>query len=319
MASVGSWFSRSSVGTFLSSLTGSKVLDRGDVEPVMESLKSQLVSKNVARDAAEALCESVTASLVGHKLEVAGSVPATVAGALRDAIARIMTPGRPIDLLAGVRAKKAAGGGPFVIVFVGVNGVGKSTSLSKVAYHLKDNRHSLMIAACDSFRAGAVEQLKRHCAALDVPLYERGYEKDPVSIAAGAIRAAAEAGTDVVLVDTAGRMQNNAGLMQQLAKLVAVNKPDLVLFVGEALVGNDGVDQLSEFNKKLVEFAADRTNPRRIDGILMTKFDTIDDKVGAALSMVHATGIPVAFLGTGQKYTDLRKLNVGAVVKALLA
>lgn len=319
-SSAANWLTRSKAGTFLSSLTGNKVLDRADLEPVMEQLKQQLIGRNVAREAADALCESVIGTLEGKKLEVAGSVAATVGSALTTAIERILTPRRPIDLLAEVRAKKASGSGsPFVICFVGVNGVGKSTSLSKVAYHLKDNRHSVLIAACDSFRAGAVEQLKRHCTALDIPLYEQGYAKDPVSIAAAAIKEAASVGTDVVLVDTAGRMQNNAGLMQQLAKLVAVNKPDLVLFVGEALVGNDGVDQLSEFNKKLVEYASDRTNPRRIDGIMLTKFDTIDDNVGAALSMVYSTGIPVVFLGTGQKYTDLRRLNVGAVVKALMS
>jgi len=319
VSSVASWFSRSSVGTFLSSLTGNKVLDRLDLEPVMESLKGQLIGKNVAREAAEALCDSVVSSLEGRKLEVAGSVAGVVVAALRDSIERILTPRRPVDLLAEVRAKKASRGGPYVIVFVGVNGVGKSTSLSKVAYHLKDNKHSVRIVACDSFRSGAVEQLKRHCTALDIQLCDRGYGGDPVTIATAGIREAAAAGDDVVLVDTAGRMQNNAGLMQQLAKLVAVNKPDLVLFVGEALVGNDGVDQLSEFNKKLVEYAADKTHPRGIDGIVMTKFDTIDDKVGAALSMVYTTGVPVIFLGTGQKYTDLRKLNVGAVVKSLMA
>jgi signal recognition particle receptor subunit alpha len=319
VSSVASWFARSSVGTFLQSLTGNKVLDREDLAPAMEQLQSLLVSKNVAREPAEQLCESVVASLAGRKLEVAGSVAAVVAGALRDAIERILTPRRAVDLLAEVRAKKAAGGGPYVIAVVGVNGVGKSTSLSKVAYHLKDNRHSVLIAACDSFRAGAVEQLRRHCDALDIPLFSQGYAKDPVAIAAAAIRAAAEAAADVVLIDTAGRMQNNEGLMKQLAKLVSVNDPDLVLFVGEALVGNDGVDQLTEFNSRLTEYAANRDNPRRIDGIIMTKFDCVDDKVGAALSMVYKTGIPVLFLGTGQRYGDLRKLNVGAVVKALLA
>jgi signal recognition particle receptor subunit alpha len=122
-----------------------------------------------------------------------------------------------------------------------------------------------------------------------------------------------------VLVDTAGRMQNNGPLMQQLAKLVAVNKPDLVLFVGEALVGNDGVDQLKEFDKRLVDHAVDAAAPRRIDGILLTKFDTVDDKVGAALSMVYQTSIPVVYLGTGQAYPDLKKLNVKAVLDALLS
>ena len=318
-ASLASWVGRSQVGTFLASLTGNKVLDREDLAPAMEQLQTLLVSKNVAREPAEQLCASVLTSLEGRKLEAAGSVATVVAGALRDAIERILTPRRPVDLLAEVRAKRAAGGGPYVIAFVGVNGVGKSTSLSKVAYHLKDNRHSVLIAACDSFRAGAVEQLKRHCDALDIPLYSQGYSKDPVHIAAAAVRAAAESGADVVLIDTAGRMQNNEGLMKQLAKLVSVNDPDLVLFVGEALVGNDGVDQLSEFNARLAEYAANRESPRRIDGIVMTKFDCVDDKVGAALSMVYETGIPVLFLGTGQRYTDLRKLNVGAVVKALLA
>ena len=141
----------------------------------------------------------------------------------------------------------------------------------------------------------------------------------PVTIASAAIKEAAAAGIDVVLVDTAGRMQNNAPLMVQLAKLVAVNAPDLVLMVAEALVGSDGVDQLAEFDRSLVDFAVDSARPRRIDGVLLTKFDTVDDKVGAALSMVYSTGVPIVYLGTGQKYQDLRKLNAAAVTKALLS
>ena len=125
---------------------------------------------------------------------------------------------------------------PYVAVFCGVNGVGKSTTLAKVAFHLRDNGCRVMIAACDSFRAGAVEQLKKHCTNLDVELYAQGYQKDPVEIARAAIRKAREGGADVVLVDTAGRMQNNVSLMKQLAQLVGVNKPDMVLFVGEVAV-----------------------------------------------------------------------------------
>lgn len=313
------WLSKTSVGSFLTTLAGKKVLDADDLAPVVETLKTQLMSKNVAKEIADELCDQVAASLVGHRLEAAGSVAATMVAALTAAISRVLTPRRTIDLLAEVRAKKEARGGPYVVVMVGVNGVGKSTSLAKLAYHLRDNRQSVLIAAGDSFRSGAVEQLRRHCTALDVPLYHQRYGTDPVAIAGGAIAEARTAGTDVVLVDTAGRMQNNAGLMAQIAKVVAVNKPDLVLFVGEALVGNDGVDQLVEFDRALRDYAVDRSTPRCIDGILLTKFDTIDDKVGAALSMVYKSGIPIAFLGTGQKYTDLRKLNVGAVVKALLA
>uniref|UniRef100_A0A6N2M5B4 SRP54-type proteins GTP-binding domain-containing protein n=1 Tax=Salix viminalis TaxID=40686 RepID=A0A6N2M5B4_SALVM len=118
-------------------------------------------------------------------------------------------------------------------------------------------------------------------------------------------------------VDTAGRMQDNEPLMRALSKLIYLNNPDLVLFVGEALVGNDAVDQLSKFNQKLADLSAS-PNPRLIDGILLTKFDTIDDKVGAALSMVYISGSPVMFVGCGQSYTDLKKLNVKAIVKTLL-
>jgi len=176
----------------------------------------------------------------------------------------------------------------------------------------------VMIAACDTFRAGAVEQLRTHCKRLDVPLFERGYEKDPSAVASEAIRAAQRAGVDAVLIDTAGRMQDNEPLMRALAKLINVNEPDLTLFVGEALVGNDAVDQLVKFNERLSDLSADRDKKRLVDGIVLSKFDTVDDKVGAALSMVYASGAPVMFVGCGQTYTDLRKLNVKSVVKILL-
>ena len=123
---------------------------------------------------------------------------------------------------------------------------------------------------------------------------------------------------DVVLIDTAGRMQNNEPLMRALAKLVAVNDPDKVIFVGEALVGNEAVDQVSKFNQALIDFSG-KADPRLIDGMILSKFDTIDDKVGAALSMTFTTGKPIFFVGTGQTYTDLRKMNVKSVVNSLLS
>jgi len=175
-----------------------------------------------------------------------------------------------------------------------------------------------MLAACDTFRSGAVEQLNVHAKCLDVPLFQRGYAKDPSSVAKAAIAVASELEDgkpqhDVVLVDTAGRMQNNIPLMKALTKLVVENSPDLVCFVGEALVGNDGMDQLSMFNQAL------RTggHSRPIDGIILTKFDTVSDKVGAALTMTHMTGIPVIFVGTGQKYNHLKKLSVQSVIRSL--
>lgn len=194
-------------------------------------------------------------------------------------------------------------------MFIGVNGVGKSTSLAKVAYYLKTKGNlSVMMAACDNFRSGAVEQLQQHARCLDLPVYQKGYKDDPAVIAKEALAEAKSKRYDVVLIDTAGRMQGNEALMRALAKLVHVNQPDTVLFVGEALVGNDAIDQLTKFNQSLIDFAV--KSPRSIDGIIMTKFDTVDDKVGTALNMVYTTGKPIVFVGIGQKYPHLKKLNV---------
>ncbi|CAN0118369.1 unnamed protein product [Ectocarpus sp. 12 AP-2014] len=202
------------------------------------------------------------------------------------------------------------------MAFVGINGVGKSTSLAKVAYYLKENGIKVLIAACDTFRSGAVEQLRVHCRCLDVPLFEKGYARDSSAVAREAVKHAAEEGYDCVLIDTAGRMQNNEPLMRALSKLINENEPELVLFVGEALVGNDGVNQLQMFNQALASNSpAGRYH--QIDGVVLTKFDTIDTKVGAALSMCYKTGQPILFVGTGQKYTHLRKLNVNYVIQAL--
>jgi signal recognition particle receptor subunit alpha len=177
-------------------------------------------------------------------------------------LTNILSPKRRVDILRdalGAKAKKK----PYVITFCGVNGVGKSTNLAKICYWLLSNGLGVCIAACDTFRAGAVEQLRTHQRKLNaaqeasgndarIVLYEVGYGKDPAGIARDAIAFAAKEGHDVVLVDTAGRMQDNTPLMAALAKLVSVNNPDLVLFVGEALVGNEAVDQLSKFNQALV-------------------------------------------------------------------
>ena len=313
--------------TFFSSLlenslvrgvVGKSALARDDLAPVLEKLKTNFMNKNVAEDIAERLCESVAASLEGKKLASFSSLSAMIKAAMEEALTRILTPKRSVDVLRDVRAAKEAGR-PYVITFVGVNGVGKSTNLSKVAYWLLQHDATVMIAACDTFRAGAVEQLRTHCKRLNVPLFERGYEKDPANVAAEAIKAASRQKCDVVLVDTAGRMQDNEPLMRALAKLINVNEPDLVLFVGEALVGNDAVDQLSKFNERLSDLSSNKHKTKLIDGIVLSKFDTIDDKVGAALSMVYVSGAPVMFVGCGQTYTDLKKLNVRSVVKMLLS
>ena len=190
--------------------------------------------------------------------------------------------------------------------------------MAKVGYFLKQHGINVLIAACDTFRSGAVEQLRTHSRCLDAPLFEQGYSKDPSRVAAAAVQHAKANRFDCVLIDTAGRMQNNEKLMRALATLIGENNPDLVLFVGEALVGNDGIDQLTMFDQALVTYSAVE-RAHRIDGIILTKFDTIDDKVGAALSMSYKCGQPIMFVGTGQKYTHLKRLNVSTVVKHLFS
>lgn len=303
---------------YFKGLAGLRSLTRADLKPVMDKFRDGLVSKNVAKDIADKLMESVFTSLEGKTMESMTSVSTMVRKALEEALTRILTPRQSTDILAEIEAKKGTGR-PFVIAYCGVNGVGKSTSLAKTCFYLLNHGYKVMIAACDTFRAGAVEQLRTHvkCLGRGVELFDRGYGKDAASVAADAIRRAKELHFDVVLVDTAGRMQDNEPLMRALAKLVQVNRPDRLFFVGEALVGNDAVDQLTKFNAALTDHQSGM-NPRLIDGIVLTKFDTIDDKVGAAVSMVYTTGQPIVFVGIGQTYMDLRKLNTKSLVKALL-
>lgn len=308
----------SGVVSFFRGLAGVQQLTATELAPALASVRDALISKNVTADIAERLCASVGASLDGVTMASMTTITATVRSALRDALTRLLTPRQSTDILADIAAKRAAGGGPFVIVYCGVNGVGKSTSLAKTAFYLQRHGLSVLLAACDTFRAGAVEQLRTHATCLGVTLYDRGYGRDAAGVASDAIRRAREAGTDVVLVDTAGRMQDNGPLMAALAKLVAANDPDRVFFVGEALVGNDGVDQLTKFNAALADHQAGSGRVRLVDGVVLTKFDTVDDRVGAAVSMVYATGVPVVFVGVGQTYMDLRTMNTGALVKALL-
>lgn len=317
------------VFSMFKNLVGSKTITAEDVAPALDKLRYHLIAKNVASDIAFKLCESVARKLEGRVLGTFEGVASTVKATLTDALVQILSPKRRIDILRDIMETQK-NNRPYVMAFCGVNGVGKSTNLAKICFWLIENNFRVLIAACDTFRAGAVEQLRthtRHLNALHPPerhagqqmvqLYEKGYGKDAAGIAMEAVGWAREARSDVVLIDTAGRMQDNEPLMRSLSKLIRVNDPDLVLFVGEALVGNEAVDQLVKFNQALADFSSTAT-PHLIDGIVLTKFDTIDDQVGAAISMTYITGQPIVFVGTGQTYTDLRNLNARAIVYSLM-
>ena len=247
------------------------------------------------------------------------AVEATIRASIETSLRKILTPTTSLDILRSISAiisppkinPLSPKPRPYVISIVGVNGVGKSTNLSKLAFFLLQNNFSLLIAACDTFRSGAVEQLRVHARNLrelsereglgTVELYERGYGKDAANIAKDAVAYATSNAFDVVLIDTAGRRHNDTRLMSSLEKFAQFAKPDKILMVGEALVGSDSVAQARAFNQA---FGASR----RLDGFIISKCDTVGDMVGSLVSMVHATGIPVVFLGVGQHYGDLRTL-----------
>ncbi|MCJ1395206.1 hypothetical protein MMC18_008089 [Xylographa bjoerkii] len=311
-------------------IVGGKVLTKADLDKPMRGIEEHLLNKNVAREAAVRLCEGVERELIGVKTGSFESVEVTIRISMESSLRKILTPSTSLDLLRAITSitspstlnPLAPPRRPYVISIVGVNGVGKSTNLSKLAFFLLQNDFKILIAACDTFRSGAVEQLRVHARNLkelaqregrgEVELFEKGYGKDAANIAKDAVAYAAAQHFDVVLIDTAGRRHNDARLMSSLEKFAQLANPDKIFMVGEALVGSDSVAQARNFN---AAFGAGR----RLDGFIISKCDTVGDMVGSLVSMVHATGIPVVFLGVGQHYGDLRTLNVGWAVNMLMS
>ena len=309
-------------------IIGGKVLTKADLDKPMKAMEEHLLNKNVAREAAVRLCEGVERELIGVKTGSFESIQSTIRTSMESSLRKILTPTTSLDILRSITAITSPASGPlspkprpYVISIVGVNGVGKSTNLSKLAFFLLQNNFNLLIAACDTFRSGAVEQLRVHARNLKelstrenlgkIELYEKGYGKDAANIARDAVSYAASQNFDVVLIDTAGRRHNDARLMSSLEKFAQFAQPDKILMVGEALVGSDSVAQARSFNEAFGK-------KRGLDGFIISKCDTVGDMVGSLVSMVHATGIPVVFLGVGQTYGDLRTLSVGWAVGLLM-
>ncbi|KAI9809342.1 MAG: hypothetical protein M1825_002634 [Sarcosagium campestre] len=311
------------IGGLFRNVVGGKTLTKEDLAKPIKGMEEHLLKKNVAQEAAATLCASVEKSLIGVKTGSFQTIDHTIRTAMETSLRRTLTPTSSLDLLRTISSvTTGTTPRPYVISIVGVNGVGKSTSLSKIAYFLLQNQHSVLLAACDTFRSGAVEQLRVHARNLSalasrepgpahVELFERGYGKDAAAIARDAVAHAAANGFSIVLIDTAGRRHNDARLMSGLEKFARMARPDKILMVGEALVGSDSVQQARNFN---AAFGAGRS----LDGFIISKCDTVGEMVGALVSMVFATGIPVLFLGTGQHYSDLRTLNVAWAVGLLM-
>ena len=315
------------ISGYFRNVVGGKILTKDDLEKPLKAMEEHLINKNVARDAAIRLCQGIEVEMAGKKTAAFESTDAALRPALENSLRKILTPRSSLDLLQQIETVAKPTGAkaqprPFVITILGVNGVGKSTNLSKLCYFLLQNNYRVLIAAGDTFRSGAVEQLNVHVRNLTeltareglgaVSIYEKGYGKDAANVARDAVAFATENDYQVVLVDTAGRAHTNTQLMGALEKLVDFAKPDLILQVAEALVGNDSVGQAQNFTKALGK-------GRKLDGFIVSKVDTVGTGIGTMISLVHATSVPVQFIGVGQHYGDLRQLSVPWAVNMLMS
>ncbi len=247
------------------------------IEKIKENLKEKLTSENVSKKG----IEEVISQTLGETFEQILSVPT-------------------FDLIEKIKTKK-----PFIISMIGVNGSGKTTSLAKIIKLLQNNNLSVVVAASDTFRAAAIDQIEEHTTKLGVKLIKHDYNADPAAVAFDAIKHAEAKGIDVVLIDTAGRLHSNSNLMDELKKVIRVSKPDLKIFVGESITGNDCVEQATEFD-----------NLVGIDAIILSKAD-VDENGGAAISVSYVTQKPILFLGVGQGYDDLMKFDKKIILEQL--
>lgn len=297
----------SKISGLFANVVGGKQLTKQDLQQPLLQMQNLLLEKNIAREAAERLCQSVEADLLNQKTASFTSIDKTIRESMSKALTRILTPTSSLDLLRNINATTSGSNPrPYVISIVGVNGVGKSTNLSKIAYFLLQNKFRVLVVAADTFRSGAVEQLRVHVRNLSelsrrenvghVELFEKGYGKDAAEVARQAVTYATNSGKgemmyDVVLIDTAGRRHNDTRLMSSLTKFGQLANPDKIFMVGEALVGTDSVAQARNFAKEFVDQkGAMRNGGVGMDGFIISKCDTVGDMVGTLVSMVHATG-----------------------------
>ncbi len=276
------------------------ILKEDDVREVLDELELVLLESDVALPVTEEIIDHVRRDLVGRHRKFRESPDEIVTETLRDALLEVL--GAGFDLPGYIRGHER----PVRILFTGVNGTGKTTTVAKVGAYLKREGFSVVIAAGDTFRAGAIEQIDIHAERLGIRVIQHKQGGDPSAVIFDAVEYARAHGLDVVLADTAGRFHNKQNLMNQLGKIRRVMKPDLVFYVDEAIAGNDAVIRAEEFDKTV-----------GADGIVLTKAD-MDPKGGAAISIAHTIGKPLVFLGTGQGYDDLAPFTPAGMVADLL-
>ena len=278
------------------------VIREKHLDNVLPELELALMESDVAMEAVEEMEIIIKKRLVGLRVENRAAIVPTIEKALKASLVELLskTTFDPQTLLE----KRD---GPLIIAFVGVNGTGKTTTIAKIADWLQKNGKSVVMAASDTFRAGAIEQLEIHAERLGCKFIKHQAGADPAAVAFDAVEHARAKHRDIVLIDTAGRMQTNTNLMDEMKKIKRVAKPDLIMFVGDSLAGNDAIDQARKFHEAV-----------GIDAVVLTKLD-VDAKGGAALSVSSAIGQPIAFIGIGQDYGDIMPFDATWIVERIFA
>jgi fused signal recognition particle receptor len=292
-------FSRAAKSVAQKELT-EKVLD-----DVLLDLQIALLESDVAQEVVDELSEKLKKELLGLKVEKEQEATEIVQSKLRTAVAEIFARTIRFDLIEKIKMKKEAKGGPFVVVFLGINGTGKTTTVAKIANLLRKAGFSVVVAAGDTHRAGAIEQLEQHTNRLFLKIVKQRYGADPSSVGRDAYDHAKKNHIDIVLMDTAGRMQTSKNLMDEMGKIVRVVKPDVKLFIGDALAGNDTINQAREF-----------FHYTNFDGAILTKVDA-DAKGGSAISIAHITSRPIVYIGIGQGYDDIIPFDSNKFIASL--
>ncbi|MDG6914242.1 MAG: signal recognition particle-docking protein FtsY [Nitrososphaerota archaeon] len=289
----------------ITSAVREKQLSGRDFDSVIFDFQISLIESDVAQTVAEALTAEVQKTLEGTKVDRSVDTGEVVGERLNASLESAFARAGTVDIVSNVR-DKAKTGEPYVILFLGINGTGKTTTVAKFAHYLKKNGLSVVCAAGDTHRPGAIEQLSEHADRLSLKVVAQGYGADPAAVGRDGVLYARAHHVDCLLIDTAGRMQTNQNLMEEMAKIARVVKPDFRIFVADALTGNDAVSQAALFNRHV-----------GFDGAILTKADA-DVRGGAALSIVYTTGKPVLFLGVGQGYDDLSPFDAKAFLNSLM-
>ncbi len=282
-----------------------KIIESQQFEEFFGDIELTMMENSVAIEVIERIKNDLKAQLVGHPI-LRTKVEQTIKENIKNSIEKLFEESS-IDLIEEIKNHNTKEGkeSPYVIAFFGINGAGKTTSIAKLAHMLKQKKITCVLAASDTFRAASIEQLTHHGEEIGIKTIKHDYGSDPAAVAFDAISHAKAKNIDVVLIDTAGRMHSNTNLIDELKKITRVAKPDIKIFVGESIAGNDCVNQATEFNKAI-----------GIDGIILAKSD-VDEQGGAAISVSYVTKKPILYLGTGQGYGDLEQFNKEKIVKSI--